>query len=296
MERALEAGAVLLAIVLVPLGCGSEVSVDPAGERRIVTLDGAITEIVFALGEGAHVVGVDTSSTYPPEVAELPTVGSHHRISPEAVLALRPTHVLSSARAPATALAQLGAAGIVVTRVEPVEAGGAIGDRIRAVGAALGRGAAAEELAARVGADLERVRARVASAEVERPRVMFIYARGANVLQVAGTKTPAAEMIELAGGVNAVTAFEGYRPLGAEAVVTAQPDVLLMMTSGAASLQGEAGVFGLPGVALTPAGRHRRLIQMDGLLLLGFAARTAEAVGELHAELARVRTAARAQP
>lgn len=285
-----------IGVIVAVGGCGAEASRAPAGERRIVTLDGAITELVFALGEGANVVGVDTSSTYPPEAAGLPTVGSHHRVSAEAVLALRPTHVLSSARAPATALDQLGAAGVAVTRIEPVEAAGAIGDRIRAIGAALDRGAAADALAARVGADLERARAGVASAEVERPRVMFIYARGANVLQVAGTKTPAAEMIELAGGLNAVTAFEGYRPLGAEAVVTAQPDVLLMMTSGAASLQGEAGVFGLPGIELTPAGRYRRLIQMDGLLLLGFAARTGEAVRELRAELARVRTAARGQP
>lgn len=275
--------------LLTGVACATPASnAHPEGER-IVTVGGAITEIVFALGAGDSVVGVDTSSSYPAEVKDLPMVGSHRRASAEAVIALQPTLVLASSRTPATALEQIRATGVEVRVIDEVEAAGDVASRIRAIAAALGRDESGETLATEVAtavADLARPSAEVS--ETMRPRVLFIYARGTRLLMVAGQETSAENVVRLAGGRNAITGFTGFRPLSAEAVVAAEPDVLLMMSSGVASLQGEDSVFELPGVALTPAGRNRRLVSMDGLFLLGFGPRTADSIGALRKHLRQV--------
>lgn len=271
-------------IVLVALaGCSANASSAERGGERLVTIGGALTEIVFALGKGDAVVGADTSSTYPPEAARLPRVGSHRRVSAEAVLALRPTHVIASSDTPGAALDQIRGAGIQVTLVEEVTTGAGAAARIRTVGHALDLRREGDELATGFLAELD-----AAAAPGARPRVMFIYARGTNVLQVAGRGTPAHAIIQLAGGVNAAAELDGFRPLSAESAVAARPDVILMMSTGVASVEGDGGVFALPGIALTPAGRERRLIEMDGLLLLGFGPRLPVAVRQLAAALARI--------
>ncbi|MEO0603960.1 MAG: ABC transporter substrate-binding protein, partial [Myxococcota bacterium] len=113
------------------------------------------------------------------------------------------------------------------------------------------------------------------------PRVVFIYARGGGTLNVAGLDTGAGRMVELAGGVNAVTGYTGYKPLTAESLVLAKPDVLLLTSRGLESLGGTEGLLAQPGVSLTPAGQNRRIVVLDDLLLLGFGPRVGEGVVEL---------------
>jgi iron complex transport system substrate-binding protein len=122
------------------------------------------------------------------------------------------------------------------------------------------------------------------------PKVLFVYARGAGTLMVAGRATPADAMIRLAGGRNAVEDFDGFKPLTAEAVVAAAPDVVLMLSRGVESLGGPAAIWTQPGMAQTPAAAQQRLVVMDDLYLLGFGPRLADAVRDLgrqlHPELA----------
>jgi iron complex transport system substrate-binding protein len=121
--------------------------------------------------------------------------------------------------------------------------------------------------------------------EGDPPKVLFVFAHGAGTWNVAGVGTAADEMIRLAGGRNAATGYAGYRPLTAEAVVAAQPDVILTGSGGLAGRGGQEGLLKVPGVGSTPAGRDRRVVAMDELYLLGFGPRTAEAVRELNREL-----------
>jgi iron complex transport system substrate-binding protein len=132
--------------------------------------------------------------------------------------------------------------------------------------------------------ELEAARALRAEAATT-PRVLFVYARGAGTMMVAGTETPAEAMIALAGAANAAEGFAGFKPMTAEAVVAAQPDVILMPERGLESLGGADGLLEQPGVALTPAGKNRRIVTMDDLLLLGFGPRLGEAVQTLTTKL-----------
>jgi iron complex transport system substrate-binding protein len=152
--------------------------------------------------------------------------------------------------------------------------------KLRLIAAALGRAAQGEQLLDALANELTEAMA-LQRQRQGHPKVLCIYARGTGTLHVAGLGTAAAAMIHLAGGRNAVTHYEGYKPLTAEAVVAAAPEVILIPARGLESVGGRDGLLTLPGMALTPAGRTRRVIAMDDLALLGFGPRLGQAVREL---------------
>jgi iron complex transport system substrate-binding protein len=99
-------------------------------------------------------------------------------------------------------------------------------------------------------------------------------------IMAAGSHTAADGILTLAGAINATGGFHGYKPLNDEAVIEAKPDVILMMEQGGPSV-GDDELLANPAIALTPAGRDRKVIRMNSLTLLGFGPRTAEAVRAL---------------
>jgi len=251
----------------------------------VVALGASVTETVEALGAGAWLVGVDRSSASLPAARRVPVLGYFRALNAEGVLSLRPTLVLTTTDAgPPAALQQLRAAGVAVRLLPAAESVEGAADKLRGVGAALGLAGRADSLAAAMRAEV-RAAAAAARAAAARaggaPRALFIYARGPGHLYVAGTATGADAMLRLAGARNAVTAFSGFRPLTAEAVVTAAPDVLVLPARGLESVGGLAGLRRLPGVALTPAARRGRVAAVDDALLLGFGPRLGEAVRQL---------------
>lgn len=251
---------------------------------RVVVAGGSLTEIVYALGAEATLVGCDASSLYPEAATKLPQVGYVRALSAEGVLSLRPTLVITLPEAgPPAALAQLRASGTPALIVPAENSIEGVKRKIRVVAEALDRQLQGEALIRQLDADLAQARD-VLARSAHKPKVMFIYARGQGAASVAGRNTAAAEMIRLAGGVNAFD-FEGYKPLTAEAAVAAAPDVILLTTRGLESSGGVAGVLAMPGIMQTPAGRNRRIVSLDDLLLLGFGPRAGQGVLELARQL-----------
>ena len=252
----------------------------PAGQR-VVTLGGCITEIACALGAEPQLVGSDLSSTYPESVLKLPRLGYHRNTSAESVLSLNPTLVLLTDQAgPAPVIAQIKDAGVPVVLIGGNDSTTGTKQRIRETAAALGTPEKAEPLIQSLDQDLSELTealGRVSS----KPRVLFIYARGAGTLMVGGEGTSAEQMIQLAGGVNAAQGVKDFRPLTAEAVATAAPDYILMMTKGFQSIGAEKGLLEQPGVAQTPAGRNKAFVVMDDGYLLGFGPRLGKAAQDL---------------
>lgn len=248
-------------------------------EERVVTLGGAVTETVWALGAGDRVVAVDDSSSFPAAAAALPHVGYYRMVSAEGLLSQEPDVVLASDEAgPPEALRQVEQAGVRVVRITGSATVTGCLARIRAVGAALARDAEAAKLAA----DVEEALAGDGPVTAtDTPSVLFVMARGAGTLNIAGEGTAAYEMIRLAGGRNAIGGYRGYRPLTAESVVAAAPDIILTTSSGLAGMGGVDGLLQVAGLASTPAAASRRVVAMDDLLLLGFGPRLPDAVREL---------------
>jgi iron complex transport system substrate-binding protein len=117
--------------------------------------------------------------------------------------------------------------------------------------------------------------------------VLFIYARGGGTTMVSGKGTPAAAMLTLAGAESAITAWDGFRPLTAEAVVEAAPDVVLLPSRGldCAGRHRRRARAARPGGDPRPA-RRGGSIALDDQLLLGFGPRLPAAIDELARALA----------
>jgi iron complex transport system substrate-binding protein len=252
-----------------------------AKAERIVSLDGALTETLYAAGLGERIVGVDVTSTYPPEANRVEKLGHVRQLQAEGVLALRPDLIVAKEGSmDADLQQQLQATGAEVLPVAHQASVEGAKTMIRKLTETFG--------AAQKGAQIiRRMEDSLAAREelATTPRVLFIYARGAGTLMVGGENTPMAEMIRLAGGRNAAAALEGFKPLTTEALVSAQPDILLLFHSGLQSLGGMSGLKDINGMAQTPAAQREAVITMDGQLLSGFGPRLGHAVLKLQRQI-----------
>lgn len=254
--------------------------------QRVIGVGGSVTETIYALGAGDRLVARDTTSTYPEAATALPDVGYMRRLSPEGVLSVAPDLIIAEEGAgPAETVQILEEAAIPFVTIPAARDGTGVAARIRAIGAALGLDDKADALATEVEGKIATVVDASATAAEPPVRVLFILSAAGGRLMASGTGTEADAMIRLAGGINAIEGFPGYKQLTDEAVLAAQPDVILMMDRGTGSDHGTAGVLEHPAIAITPAGQAKRLIAMDGLYLLGFGPRTADALADLHAAL-----------
>lgn len=252
---------------------------------RTVSIGGAITEILYALGLESRVVGVDTTSLYPAAaLQDKPNIGYVRQISAEGVLGLNPTLILAiQGSGPRETMDILETAKVPLVLVPETFSEYGLIEKIKLVGHAMGVDARAECLSAAVGADLAQLRA--LRAKVTKPvRVMFVMSLQNGRAMVAGHKTAADEIIRLAGAANAVDDYDGYKVISDEAIVAAKPDVVLSIERGKDSLQADA-VYTHPGFALTPVAANKSFITMDGLYLLGFGPRTAAAARDLSVKL-----------
>ncbi|MGB0901678.1 heme/hemin ABC transporter substrate-binding protein [Halocynthiibacter sp.] len=248
--------------------------------NRIASVGGAVTEIIYALGEGHRLVARDTTSVYPPAVHDLPDVGYMRRLSPEGVLSVNPDLVLTEpGSGPQETIELLTEAGVPFVPVPGDYSAQGILDRITAVSFALDVPEKGNALAERIGGELAKVEAMAAArAGGAKPRVLFVLSMPGGRLNVGGLQTRGDGIIQMAGAENAIQDFEQYRILADEAVIDLAPDAILMMAPrGDHSLATEE-VLAHPAVALTPAGQNKRIIRIDGTLLLGFGPRTSEGV------------------
>src|SRR5690625_1518286 len=254
---------------------------DSVDLSRIVSIGSAVTETIYALGSDQGVVAVDESSLYPEAAAALPKVPFTRNLSAEGVLSMRPSIILASSDAgPESVIRQIEATGVPLVRLTADESVEGALERVKELGRILHRENEASAIVTRMQQELNLARS-IMEGLTNKPTVLFIYARGPNTLMVAGRETSAETMIDLAGGRNAFDSFTGYKPLTAEAVVAANPDVILMMDTGMESVGGEAGILRMPGVAVTNAAKNSRIFSMDGNYLLGFGPRMGEAVLDL---------------
>lgn len=263
----------------------SQVEALPSEAERIVSVGGSITEILYALGEEDRLVARDSTSLYPEAATSLPDVGYMRALSPEGVLSVNPDGILAlEGSGPPEAMQVLEKASVpLVVIPERFDSQGIV-DKIKAVGQAIGETGKADEFAAEVAGDLEDARRITADIE-ERKKVLFILSLQGGKILASGTGSAANGIIELAGGENAITGYEGYKQLTDEAVIEAQPDVVLMMDREGDLSISQDEVLSHPAIAATPAGAARQVIRMDGLYLLGFGPRTAAAVKDLAARL-----------
>jgi iron complex transport system substrate-binding protein len=251
-----------------------------ADVSRIVSIGGAVTEILYAIGLEDRIAAVDTTSLFPERVRDKPKVGYMRQLSPEGVLGLAPSLILASeGSGPKETIAVLESAGVPFVSVPDHFTGDGILEKIDVVAAAAGAEARGRCLRDAVKKDLNAL-TRLRKI-VDRPkRVLFVLSFLNDKPMVAGRATAADGIIKLAGAANAIEDYDGYKLISEEAIIAAQPDAILVMQRAEQSLTAET-VFARPAFAVTPAAKRRAFISMDGLYLLGFGPRTALAARDL---------------
>lgn len=238
---------------------------DTTVSERIVCISKQYSEIIFALNAEKDIVAVDISSTYPPEVKKLPTVGYHRALSTEAILALEPTLILHDNNiGPEDVVRQLEELEIPMKFfTATAEDISSTKDLIREMGKYFGKEQRANELCDQLDKDMN-VALENAKKYVDKPRVLVIhYGQASNVYLVMTQNSTASKMIGWAGAEMAVSGDGGMEHLSAEIVAASNPDVILITDFGYDRLGSKDEIGELPGVAETAAFKNGRLYRIE---------------------------------
>jgi iron complex transport system substrate-binding protein len=276
-------GAALAAGITVHDARNRDVTIE--NPARIVSIGGAITEILYALGFEDRLAGVDTTSVFPDAaLRDKPNVGYMRQLSAEGVLGLNPSLIFAmQGSGPKETMDVLEAAKIPLVLVPETFSEDGLLEKIKLVGHAMGADTRAACLTSAVSNDLTQLRE--LRAKVTKPvRVMFVMSLLSGRAMVAGHKTAADEIIHLSGGINAIDSYDGYKMINDEAIVAAKPDVVLSIQRSKDSLEADT-VYAHPAFAMTPVAANKAFISMEGLYLLGFGPRTAAAARDLSLKL-----------
>lgn len=241
---------------------------------RVVTADGAITEIVYSLGLESLLVGVDTTSGYPEQTQALPKIGYLRALPFEGILALKPDLLITSDQAaPEENLDRLARAGVQVEKLPSAWTPEAALKRIVSVGDLLGEKEKAEELAAELEEKIRRTQ-KAAVARGNEPKVLFILAAGNHSVMVAGQGTAASALLETVGAANAISEIQGYKPANREAILASRPDAIVV----AESTPGQFEIDSWPELQRLDAWQSGNRLIDDSMLLLGFGPRLPDAM------------------
>ncbi len=280
----------LLGVIAFLLACGRfhNEPTTSAGAQRIVCIGQAYNEMIYALGAQSDLVGVDYSSTYPPEIKKVPTVGYHRALSAEGILSLHPTLIVHDNNiGPDKVVHQLQALHIPMktfsAKDDSVEGSKAL---LREMGAFFHKEKRAEELCAKIDSDMA-----AASKAVKKypntPRVAVIhFGRASNVYLVVGNggrgdASTAGKMVALAGGKMAIEKEGMQRMASPEIVAKSNPDVILMTEFGFDRLGSAGKATTLPGVAETDAAKNHRIYRVSEHELMYFGPETGENLQKL---------------
>jgi iron complex transport system substrate-binding protein len=256
---------------------------------RLISIGGALTEIVYLLKANTELVGVDTTSIYPAAATHLPNVGYTRSLSAEGILALRPTQLIATEDAgPPIVLKQIADAQIPLAIFPSSHQFKGLIDRVSTIGRLVHKTDVAQALASRLYLEWSNIQENISHSKLKNIRVLFVLSQNPSQLMVGGTKTSAEAMIGYAGARNAITGFSGFKPLTPEAVIAANPDVILVTDQGMKAVGGIGGVLRFPGINQTRAGKEQKIVSLEAMYLLGFGPRMPLAAVELNQLLRQV--------
>jgi iron complex transport system substrate-binding protein len=280
----------VLTVLMAASGCGRFNNAPAsATDERYVVISPIYNEIIWALGAQDRVVGVDLSSTYPPEIKNVQTVGYHRALSAEGILSLHPTAVIHDNNiGPPQVVEQIQQLGIPMktftARNNSVDGTKAL---IREMGTFFNKEDRAEELCRNLDTQYASSMEK-AKQFTDSPRVAVIhFGRASNVYLVVGKGGEgdggaASQMIEWAGGQMAVENKGMQQMASPELIAQANPDVILVTDFGFDRLSGSTDeIKALPGVATSNAAKNNRIYRVEENQLMYFGPRTGENIGKV---------------
>lgn len=253
---------------------------------RIVSVSGGITEIIYELGAGDALVGVDTTSEYPKATQNVEKIGYMRALSLEGIASLKPDFVfLTKEAGPPHVREQLKQLNINVVELNSESSVEGLLERINTLAILLNKKKEGEILKTKIQKEHKQlIKQVIAETKInkEPKKVLFILSHGGNSLSIAGAGTAADSVLVLAGLKNVADDFQGYRMLGKEGLLQLQPDVIVTSEQGVEAWGGLDQLIKQNGIDLTEAGKQGKVIALDAMYLLGFGPRIVLAAQELH--------------
>ena len=268
-----------LGLALLAVWQGAVACPPPATDSsRLAISGGSITEIVYLLNESSKIVAADRTSNYPTAATKLPSIGYVRNLSAEGVLSIEPTLILAeNDTGPPIVLNQLRKTGVEIAIIpEQMDAEGII-SKVECVASVINAdpestATATAKLAQNL-AVLEHLKN--AARELETNiTVAVILGLDNGQPTVGGINTSANSILEMAGATNAFESFEGWKPVPAESMLEANPDIIIMPIRSVKMAGGLEKILSMQAIKLTNAAMNNRVIAIDGMALLGFGPRT----------------------
>ena len=263
----------LLLTTLVLTSCGRFSNKDEkqSNSERIVCLSKQYNEIIFELNAQQNLVAVDLSSTYPPEIKALPTVGYHRALSTEGILSMEPTMIIHDNNVgPEQVMQQMEKLKIPMMVFKTKE-----------MGQYFGREKEADSLNAKLDKDLLTAENALAQYTTKPKVVVIHYGRATNVYLTMTENSTTANLIEMAGGTIPIDGDRGMMQLSAEVIAKSNPDVILLTDFGYDRLGTEEQLKSLPGVSTTNAAKNNRIYRVEEHDMVYFGPRTGEVILKL---------------
>lgn len=249
--------------------------------RKIITAGGTLTEVVYNLGFGDEIIATDITSTYPVSMQSLPSIGYRNQIKAEGILALGPDLVLiEDGYLSADVVEQLKNAKIEIQVFAKPKQVSDTKKLVTELAEFFDAPDMGKEINSAIDKDIEELNEYLAS-QNKMPKAVFVMARGPETVFIAGDKTFASEMFNLAKVETVATGFDEFVPLTPESLVKMNPDYLIFFESGIQSLGGKEGLVKIQGIEQTTAFKQNQIVALDGQFLSGFGPRVGKAALEL---------------
>ncbi|OTQ61593.1 heme/hemin ABC transporter substrate-binding protein [Gilliamella apis] len=247
-----------------------------SANQRIVIAGGALTEIVFALGAGDQVIGVDKTSSFPEQVKQLPQIGYWKLLNIEGILSLKPSLFITLIDVePENIIDQVNQSKVDVLALKRVP--GTIEllyENINKIAVKLDKQKEGQALIERIKTNIADIEAKVAT-HAQKTKVLALMSMG-GTNSVAGKNTTIDALITIAGGENLAN-HNSFKSYTAESLITLNPEVIILNKHSIDQLGGLDKVNTIPGITETAAFKNNRITIIDDSYLFGIGPRVDEA-------------------
>lgn len=247
-----------------------------SANQRIVIAGGSLTEIVFALGAGDEVVGVDKTSSYPEKVKQLPQIGYWKLLNIEGVLSLKPTLFITlNDVEPDNVIEKVSESKVDVLALQRVP--GTIEllyENITKIASKLNKQKEGELLINRIKTNLADIQTKIAN-HPQKTKVLSLMSMG-GTNSVAGKNTTIDALIAIAGGEN-LAKHNSFKSYTAESIIAINPEVIILNKYSIDQLGGLDKIATIPGITETAAFKNNRITIIDDSYLFGIGPRVDEA-------------------
>ena len=271
----------MVALAVLATACARQ---DAGQGPRVVCVSKQINEFLYDINAESVLVARDLTSIYPPQITKLTSVGYHRALSAEGIISMKPTMLLTDGNlGPDAVVTQVKQVGIPVVIMAPGNTPDSAQALMKRLGQEFHHEKQADSVITQWTTDMNAALADTAKwAGGKKPRVMIMHmGQIANNYLAIKRGSPGNQIVEWAGGVNAIDSIGGMLRLTPELIAKAAPDIIIATDVGFDRLGSAEKFAEMPGVAETPAGKNKRVYRVDETEVMYFGPRTASSLRKI---------------